>query len=168
MDTKIIDGIISEIKNKLGESVGVRLFADHGSRFEQWLQIEICGLLNKLGMVTIPEKSDSLRSIDVSFKDKHNAEYLIELKVVGLQSKYGEKSKATTLKGVYEDINEFPRRTNVGHIVLFATFPGSIKDNKEYFPEIKKSVFELKSEDFKFYKENDSELTGCLYWGLIK
>jgi hypothetical protein len=172
MDTTIIDKIIPKIKGKLSESIGVRLFANHGSSFEQWLQIEICGALKELGMVTIPEKPDCLKSHDIYFRDMHSKEYLIELKVVCLQSKYDvdgvKRNKGTTLSGVSQDIEKLSNKSNVCRIILFASFPGSVNEDKDYYDGIKKSVAELKSAVFEFCKQGDNEMGGCLYWGLLK
>ena len=168
MDTKIIDGIIPKIKEKILENLGVRLFADQGSRFEQWLHIEISGLLEQAGTKTIPEKSDGKRSIDIYFKDNNGKEYWVELKVISLQSRYGDRMKATTLSGVWKDVEKLKKIRNACRIIMVATFPGSINDNKSYYDMIKGSVFELKSVDFKFHRKDDREMSGCLYWGLLK
>ena len=168
VDTKIIDGIVPKIQRKIFENLGVRLFADQGSRFEQWLHIEICGLLEQAGMKTTPEKSDGQRSIDIYFRDNNSKEYWVEIKVVGLKSSYGDCKKATTLSGVWKDVGKLKNMRNACRIIMIATFPGSIRDNKSYFDMITGSVFELKSADFKFQRKDDSEMTGCLYWGLLK
>jgi len=73
---------IFEIKSLLEENEGVALFASHKSRsgkvFENWLKVELCGILSHYGKV-LPEVSDAKKKIDIVFNDDNN-EWAISLK----------------------------------------------------------------------------------------
>lgn len=162
MDFNELEGYLSGIKPILENSIGLEVFARERSKFENWLKVEVCGLLVKHCAQVIPEK----QRVDV-FAD----EWGIELKTVNTNIRYkGVQNKSRPItkntKGVINDIDKLRQMNMQKKAVVFIVFPIE-HENKQWqvqLQRIKQELTTLKMFPFTFH---GGVIKGVVYLGLV-
>lgn len=159
------------LKTKIENNKGVSIFASNNSKFENWLQVELCGILKNNYEEITPEKSiqGSERAYDIVV----DSEIAIELKIFTLQ-----KSASRNVECVIKDITALQEiRGNVQKLLVFVVFPTTTPKDIEKWKTYKNKIFDKIAElnlgeltlcaplEFTFC---DTTVKGLLYLGEIK
>lgn len=154
--------IISEVKPKLENSLGLYIFAKERAKFEGWLKVELCDSLAKYFTNVAPEKN----RIDVTFEN-----WAIELKTINTNIRYeGVENKTRpitkNIQGVIDDIGKLKSASYTKKAILFIAFP--IEHDNEYWQRqlrrISTLLREIKHSDFRF----SNKIPGVIYFGLLE
>ena len=137
MDAEVLANKIFEIVSLLKENEGLALFASHrtkkGRGFENWLKVELSGILSNYGKV-LPEENH----IDIVFND----EWAISLK--------DRKKRGKNVLDNLNDLKEAPYNKYNKTCLVFLTFsPFGKKNNYD-----KKIENALKNDNRIYYKRD--------------
>lgn len=112
------ENILNKLKKKIESSKGLSIFAKQESKFENWVQVELCGILSDYCKEVIPEKymRDSSCSYDIDFDSR----IAIELKIFTNNGKSGSRN----VEGVIKDVKTLSRvPNNKEKIEILVVFP---------------------------------------------
>lgn len=177
------DIILERLSERLSSCIGLIPFVEQGRAIEQWIQVELCGILieNEATKI-IPEESSEGKGTDITFQ-LNGREYAIELKVVIATRKKGTgqrvegaiTSGGTSLKPIYDDIEKLQRekiqKEFDKRMIIFVALPlADENDNswtkKAHFADIKGQIEgDLKTVKFKFCS---SETPSVIFLGYVK
>jgi len=101
---EVINGLAGKIRN----SKGVSVFVKNESKFENWLQVELCGLLAEKEYDVCPEKKipGVSKSVDICFDVPKKGKYACELKVVLVDGRVRNHTASSTLDTIQKDIEK--------------------------------------------------------------
>ena len=154
METKVLVNRIFEIVNLLAENEGVALFASRKKGFENWLKVELSGILQKDGRVEL-EKNYTVNSnrkrIDIIF----NNEWAISLKD-WKRSVY--KGRSSLLKNI-NALKEAPYNNYKKSCLVFLTFSPRGK-KKDYDNKIESA---FKKENITYYEKKDFPFNNTVF-----
>ncbi|MEI8349855.1 MAG: hypothetical protein WCI77_06855 [Candidatus Omnitrophota bacterium] len=116
--------ILNTLKSKIDSSKGLPIFYDKNAKFENWLQVELCGILSeKCQAEIIPEQYSEANqcSYDIS-----GEKVLIELKIHTTK-----KSASHNIKGIIKDIEKLKRAPDSKEkAIIFVAFPLKYNDKE--------------------------------------
>lgn len=165
MKAKVLASKIFEIVDLLEENEGLALCASKKRGFENWLKVELCGMLSQYRNV-LPEKNHTVNSkkkrIDIVFND----EWAISLKD---RRKWFAKGRSNVYSNL-NDLKEAPYNLYEKACLVFLTFCPKGKKNI-YDNDIERGLKNLNKiyyhKDFNFkhtkFQENNE---GRLWWVL--
>ena len=66
------DEMLRLLCDKMKSSEGIRIYSKKPAKFEQWIQVELCGILSAMGQHPVPEMNtgEDWKSIDIVFDSK--------------------------------------------------------------------------------------------------
>lgn len=163
---KIKEIIFNELKPKLESNKGLAIFARQKAKFEGWLKVELVEILSNYFYDISPENN----RIDITFKDKVNKDWAIELKTINTNMRYENvigKIRPTTLniKDAIHDIEKLKLTTYVNKVILFIAFPAENKNQKwqMHLNKIKNKLKQIEYMEFYF----SNKIPGVIYLGKI-
>ena len=160
MKPKDVSLILSALQSKIKSNKGLAVFADKDAKFENWLQVELCGILfDKLKKKIIPEQYSKVNNCAY---DIFGEELVIELKILATRS----KSFSQNIIGIKKDIEKL-KRTSVSKkkVVIFIAFPLDDKWESKLEAMVPKTEFIHYYRSFKF---KDIDKGGVVYFVELK
>ena len=170
------DFILMKLQEKIQDNNGLRIFFEGRNKFENWLQVELCGILAGLAVATLEaEKKIKVngskeRAIDI-VSDKLD-KFAIQLKVlVAGENLLKADRLATQIRGLIGDI-EILRTYNKqagGEIaVIFVVFPAKNKEEVWKGPKYKGKIEDELGRKLKNFKEfNVGDTSIVLYFAQV-
>jgi len=156
--------IFQKLGERLQSSQGVAICAQHRSKFEGWLKVELCDIFaEKNKKLTVPEKN----RIDISFEN-----WRIELKTVNTSYRFNNVEKKTrpitkNIDSLISDIQKLRKGfADFNRAVVFVVFPvrhETPKWQEIHLPKILRELKKLQHRELSF----QNQIPGALYIGLI-
>jgi len=158
--------ILIKLKGKIESNQGLIVFGQNKAKFEDWIKVELCGILGKYDGKIIPEKDD----IDITSNKLE-----IELKIFVTNGTYEEvedvpsKNVTENRNGIIKDFVDLKKRHGKERAVIFIVFPVSgesdnwVKHRLAIEDRIGKEL--PKPIEFTF---KDTKINGLIYYVLVE
>lgn len=129
---KIWECIYQKFIPKLSENIGLKYFVKNRSKFEGWMQVELCETLSSLSNKITPEKTRNSPN-DNSIPEKLRIDlviddYALELKTSNTSYEAEDVESKTrpitsNIDSIINDIKKLKRTTYTKKAIIFVVFP---------------------------------------------
>ncbi len=162
---------LEALKTVIESNKGISIFANRNAKFENWMQVELCGILSKKYKEIIPEPwiKSANRGYDIDVEGK----IAIELKIFTTSP----KSASRNVESIIKDIKTLRELVGgIERLLIFVVFPTTTPEDQERWEYYKNKITDKISEQklgklnlqkplsFSFFA---GEKKGLLYLGKL-